>query len=336
VTVPCPGLAALRARAAALLPGLATALLVAVAARFVADHYGAPAMLMALLFGISLNVLSQEGRSVAGIAFASSSVLRIGVALMGFRISAGLVVALGPAVPILVAALVASTVAAGLILARPFGRGWKFGLLTGGAVAICGASAAVAIASVLPKDDRSEERLVFTVATVTAMSTLAMILYPVLAGWLALDPRGTGIFLGAAIHDVAQVTGAGFSISSEVGETATVVKLLRVAMLGPLVIALALFARGSAPGGARPPLLPPFVAGFVLAALAASTGLIPDAVVAAINGLSSWMLLTAIAAVGLRTSLAAVLRVGPDAIAIVALESLWLCLAALTGTMLIG
>ncbi|MCA0997781.1 YeiH family protein [Alloyangia pacifica] len=328
---------ALRTRASGIFPGLAVAVLVALAARYIAEHYGAPAMLMAMLFGIALNFLSEDSRCVAGIRAASTTGLRIGVAFLGFRVSVAAVAALGLPVLALIAGLVFLTIATGLGLSRIFGRGWKFGLLTGGSVAICGASAAVAIAAVLPKDERSEERLIFTVATVTTMSTLAMVLYPILAEWLGLAPRQAGIFIGASIHDVAQVMGAGFSMSPEVGDTATVVKLLRVALLGPIVLGIAFATRGSAPtSGKRPPILPLFVLGFIAACLVSSTGLIPGWLLSAAQTLASWLLLIAIAAVGLRTSLGRVLQVGSSAIAMVFLETVLLCTVALGGTILLG
>ena len=109
--------------------------------------------------------------------------------------------------------------------------GWRFALLTGGSVAICGASAAMAIAAVLPRNEHSESNLIFTVLGVTVLSTIAMIAYPMITTVTGLDPLASGVFLGGTIHDVAQVVGAGFSISDEVGETATLVKLMRVTML---------------------------------------------------------------------------------------------------------
>jgi uncharacterized membrane protein YadS len=107
----------------------------------------------------------------------------------------------------------------------------SFGILSAGAVAICGASAALAISSVLPKGENSERDTVFTVISVTALSTIAMIAYPVIIALFHLDHVAIGVFLGGTIHDVAQVVGAGFSVSEETGNVATFTKLLRVAML---------------------------------------------------------------------------------------------------------
>ena len=203
----------IRSGLAAVGPGVLLSLVLAIAAQFLSDHYGAPAMLLALLLGIAFGFLAEEGRCVPGIELSSQSILRIGVALLGVRISADLVSKLGWEPIVLVIAGVFATIAFGLIGARLLGRGWRLALLTGGAVAICGASAAMAIASILPKNRHSERNLTFTVLGVTVLSTLAMIVYPIVADLLALTETGTGVFFGGTIHDVAQVVGAGFSVS---------------------------------------------------------------------------------------------------------------------------
>lgn len=195
-------------------------------------------------------------------------------------------------------------------------------------MAICGASAAVAIAAVLPKDERSDEQLVFTVASVTILSTVAMILYPVLATFLELGARDTSVFIGVSIHDVAQVVGAGFSVSPEVGETATLVKLMRVAMLAPVLIAIALLTRnrGETDGdaGQRPPLLPWFFVCFLLASGIASLEILPFVISELAGTLSKWALVVAIAAVGLKTSIGKIASVGRGAALLVLSETLLL------------
>ena len=121
----------------------------------------------------------------------------------------------------------------------------------------------------------------FTVIAVTALSTIAMIVYPIIGAALGLSDHAMGVFFGATIHDVAQVVGAGYSVSEEAGATATFVKLLRVALLVPVVIVLSLcFARhpGASQGGKLP--IPFFVLGFAALVLIGSTNIIPPDVVA--------------------------------------------------------
>ncbi|MFC0341675.1 YeiH family protein [Paracoccus niistensis] len=307
-------------RARELFPGMVSAVTVALAAKFISEHYGAPVMLMALLLGMAFTFLAEPQSTTAqGVEFASKKLLRFGVALLGLGITVQQIAAAGLAVVGITLGGVALTIGAGVLLARLSGRSLPFGLLTGGAVAICGASAALAISSVLPKDDPTHERdTVFTVIAVTALSTLAMIVYPMIGSAFGLSDHAMGVFFGATIHDVAQVVGAGYSVSDEAGATATFVKLLRVALLVPVVVTLSLcFARhpGARQGGKLP--IPFFVLGFAALVLVGSTNLIPQAVTATLLELSRWCLVTAIAALGMKTSLRKLAEVGPRAIAIV-------------------
>jgi uncharacterized integral membrane protein (TIGR00698 family) len=323
-----------------LMPGLLLAALIALAGQFIAEHYGAPAMLMALLFGIALNFLSEEGRCVEGIAFGARTVLRFGVALLGMRISLGMVNDLGAPVVALVVGGLCLTIAFGMVAARFFGFRYRFAFLSSGAVAICGASAAMAIAAVLPKDERSEERLVFTIVGVTLLSTFAMVLYPIFITSAGFDDHTAGIFIGATIHDVAQVVGAGFSISDDAGEVATFVKLLRVAMLAPVVLVAAILIRRNASlsmsDAGRPPLLPSFVVAFLIFATAKSLGLISAQVSELAADISRWALLTAIASVGLKTSLRQTLKVGLPAIGLLVSETAFLAIFIFVGLKVFG
>ncbi|MCP4820185.1 MAG: putative sulfate exporter family transporter [Shimia sp.] len=310
-----------------LVPGLMIALLIAMASQFISEHYGAPAMLLALLFGISLNFLADHPECSGGISFGARNVLRLGVALLGLRISFDMIWTLGWPVVGLVVSMVPLTIVFGLLVSRLFGFKFRFAFLSAGAVAICGASAAIAIAAILPKDAKSEDRLVFTVVGVTLLSTVAMITYPILSQYLGFSDQMAGIYLGATIHDVAQVVGAGFSISPEAGETATLVKLLRVAMLAPVIVVASLLLRGKTDRVSdteRPPIIPLFVLGFLGLATLNSVMTLPDALLIFVANGSQWLLLTAIAAVGLKTKPAEVLKVGRAAAGLLVVETLFL------------
>lgn len=294
-----------------LLPGIVASVIVAASASFLSEHYGAPVMLMALLLGMALGFLSEEGRAVAGIRFTSSTILRIGVALLGMRITLEQILSLGGTLMAVVIGAVFLTISFGVILARLLGQSRDFGILSGGSVGICGASAALAISAVLPQDKNSERNCIFTVISVTALSTLAMIAYPPIAQWFGLDAQQAGVFLGATIHDVAQVVGAGYSMSDATGDTATVIKLLRVAMLVPIVFSLSLLLRKRSDGGPRSALpLPLFIIFFVLFVAINSSGVASAQVQGFAGDVSRWCLITAIAALGMKTSLKSLLEVG--------------------------
>ncbi|MCA8881859.1 MAG: putative sulfate exporter family transporter [Rhodobacteraceae bacterium] len=322
-------------------PGFVVSVLVAATAQFLSEHYGAPAMLLALLLGLSLNFLAEAGsRTAPGIEFTARTVLRLGVALLGARISVDMLAELGAPSIALVIAGVITTILFALGASRFVGRGWRFALLTGGSVAICGASAAMAIAAVLPRHEKSERDLVFTVLSVTVLSTVAMVIYPMLAQVFHFDARDSGVFLGGTIHDVAQVVGAGFSIGRETGETATLVKLIRVSMLAPVVLTFSLVIRqkglADLSEGKKPPLLPGFVIGFLVLAALNSVGVIPAVVAEWAGTLSRWALLIAIAAVGIKTSLGRMVEVGAGAIGLMVAETIFLGVFIVGGLHLLG
>ncbi|ACM03732.1 Hypothetical Protein RSKD131_3872 [Cereibacter sphaeroides KD131] len=308
--------------------GVFVALLIAGAATFLSDHYGAPAMLMALLLGIALNFLGEESQCAPGIAFASRIILRFGVALLGLRISWQMLAGLGASSVLWIMAAVATTIAVGLLGARLLGRDWRFGMLTGGSVAICGASAAMAISAILPRSEQSDTDLSFTVMAVTLLSTVAMVIYPIFTDAAGMSPADAGLFLGATIHDVAQVVGAGYTVSDETGDVATAVKLLRVACLAPVILLLGLAigrsGQAAAPGARRPPLLPFFVLAFLLLTTLNSLVEVPPVLVQSAGELSKWMLLTAVAAVGMKTSLRRLAQVGGPAVILVIAETAYL------------
>lgn len=317
----------LAARLAGFAPGLLLCFTVAAAATFLSEHYGGPAMLFALLLGMAFHFLFEDARFLPGIELTAKRLLRIGVALLGARMTLQQAAALGTETLILVPALVLATILFGLAMARLLGRGPAFGILTGGAVAICGASAALAIAAALPGGGKERDTL-FTVVAVTGLSTLAMIFYPVLYALLGFDDHEIGLLLGATIHDVAQVVGAGYAVSEEAGDVGTLVKLLRVAML-PLVVlgvAFAVRRQGGGKGGAGS--VPWFAFAFAGLLLANSAGILPAAAAAAMSESSRWLLVGAIAALGVKTSLKSMVDLGPRHLGVVVAETLFLFAAA--------
>lgn len=316
---------------------MATAAVIALAATFVSERYGGPQFLFALLFGIAFNFLATHPRTRPGIEFTARTVLRFGVGLLGARITLDQIAALGITPVLLVIGAVVATILFGAWIARFLNRSLAEGVLTGGAVAICGASAALAISAVLPRNERSSQFTLLTVVGVTALSTLAMILYPAAVPLLDLDSVGAGLFLGGTIHDVAQVVGAGYMISPEAGVNATFVKLLRVAMLVPAVVAISLLfrTRGVA-AGRRAPLLPWFLVVFVILVAVNSAGWIPPQAGEWLSGFSRWCLVAAIAALGVMTSFAELAALGWQPVILMVSETLFIAALILAGLICLG
>lgn len=312
------------------------AVLLALAAYALSQNYGAPIMLFALLLGMAVNFLGEDQRCRLGIDYCSKSVLRAGVALLGLRVTAGHLVDLGWLPVILVVAAVILTTTLGALLGRALKLGGSFGVLTGGAVAICGASAAIAISSVLPGREKGDKQLVFAIIGVTTLSTIAMVLYPAMAGLLNLSDLEAGVFLGGTIHDVAQVVGAGYSVSDRAGDLATIVKLLRVAMLVPMVLAIMLLFRHRVANPGDTAKFPGFLIAFVALAALSSAEMMPAFVVDAGNALSRGCLVTAIAAVGMQTQLREVARMGWPPVMLMLAESAFIAVFVLTGYVLLS
>jgi uncharacterized integral membrane protein (TIGR00698 family) len=238
----------------------------------------------------------------------------------------------------MVSVIVPLTIGFGWASAKLLKLDGRYGVLSGGAVGICGASAAMAIAVAWPRKD-AERDTVVVIACITTYSTIAMVMYPALLSHLHLDPLQTGRFLGGSIHDVAQVVAAGYASSPQAGDSATIVKLMRVAMLLPVVlvisIAVARRVERSEPAPKKVPLLPGFLIVFIILAGLNGFHLVAQPIAGALTELSKWLLVTSVAALGMKTSLREMMAVGKTAIALIAAETIFLALLVL-GWILVG
>ena len=316
-------------------PGLGIATITGMAALFLSEHYNAPAMLFALLLGMAVSFLYQNDTPCAcGIDFTASTLLRAGVVLLGLRIALGDLAVLGWQTALMLAGAIFTTIVLGVGLAKALGLQKRFGALTGGSVAICGASAALAISTILPKGENHERDTLLTVIGVTAMSTIAMVLYPIIAGQLGMTDTEAGIFLGGTIHDVAQVVGAGYSMSESAGDMATLTKLVRVAMLMPVVLIMMLvikrfYTASTQTEGGEVPKMPLFLIGFIALMLLNSFVALPEFVVEAGTQVSRFFLVVSITAIGMKSNLGKLAEVGMLPIVMIVVETLWIALLIL-------
>ncbi|NVJ92621.1 MAG: YeiH family putative sulfate export transporter [Methylocystaceae bacterium] len=316
-----------------LFPGLLLCFLLAMAAKFVSEHYGGPTILYSLLMGMAFNYLSTEGRCVAGIQFASKTVLRVGIALLGARITIEQLMSLGVTPIVIVLLGVSLTIICSIFFGKILKLEKNQSILGGASVGICGASAALAVASVLPQDKESEKNLVFVVISVTALSTVAMILYPLIVAALGFSEIESGIFLGATIHDVAQVVGAGYMISDNVGDIATFTKLLRVAMLVPVVvlISLTITRKKETNLGENPTPFPLFLIGFIVVVSINSLGFLNVAVSAPMIDASRWCLVIAMVGLGMKASFKELAAMGWRPMALMVVNTLFLATLVTVG-----
>jgi uncharacterized integral membrane protein (TIGR00698 family) len=284
-----------------------------------------PPLIVTLAIGMCLQPLSARAVLKPGLEFAGRTLLRIGVALYGAQLTFGQLVH-GGALPVVIAiAAVGGTIVFGAVAARMFGLTRDFGLLTGCATGVCGAAAAMATSAVLPRHANSDRDLAFAVMGVNFISTITMVIYPTLQAALGYSPFEMGVFLGGSIHDVAQVAGAGETLGKDVLAVALITKLLRVACLLPAVTAIAWWvARGGEKAGDARPAPPVFLFGFLLLALVNSVGLVPTEVRVALAQISSFLIITAIAALGIKTSLLALVRIGIGPVMLLVIQTVFI------------
>ena len=319
------------------LPGTLLSGVVAMAATLVSTLHGGPQLLYALFFGVAFHYLSSDPKAKPGIEFCSRNVLRLGVGLLGARITASQIVGLGWSTAAIVIAAVVTTLLVGYFLGKRLGLDRAQGVLSGGAVAICGASAALAISSVLPRTKESERFTLMVVVTVTVLSTGAMVVYPLIAQALGLPPELAGLFLGGTIHDVAQVVGAGYMIDHPTGDYATIVKLFRVSMLAVVVVVVsAMFkterekaereiaASGGHAAAKKQALVPWFLWVFVVLVAINSLGFVPAEVGKGLSDFSRLCLVVAIAALGIKTSFQQLAKAGWRPFTLLLVETLWM------------
>jgi uncharacterized integral membrane protein (TIGR00698 family) len=280
--------------------------------------FSLPAMVIALFIGIALNTVAADPRFQPGITWCVKKLLRIAIGLLGLRIALGDILGLGSSTLVLVVASMVITIVAAIWLAKALGLETGYGALAGAATAVCGASATLATTTVVPFYKNKDADTAFTVVMANAVSTLVMLAYPPLCLWLGLSPRESGLMLGATIHDMAQVVGAGYAVSDGVGNTAVVVKLFRVFLLLPVVLAIGwwFMQRGGQTGEAKVPA-PVFAVVFLVLVLVNTVALAMPSLLplylpikSLLGEISKWGLLLSIAALGLGTSLSAILAVG--------------------------
>jgi len=308
--------------AAALAPGIALSAIVAaigyLTAPYVARFVPIPNMVIALVVGIALNPLAARPAVQPGMQFCVKTLLRWAVALLGLRVGLGDIAALGAQTAMLIVVAMAITVVSGFVFARWSGQAPGFGALVGVGTAVCGASATLATSTVVPDYEGKKADIAFVVVAVNALATLAMLVYPPLCIVLGFDGQTTGVMLGGTIHDVAQVVGAGYAVSGEVGNTAVIVKLFRVFLLLPMVLGVGwYFTRiGMRHGEAHVPV-PVFAIVFLLLCLVNSAvPLMPSLVPvyapmkSVLVEVSTWGLLLAIGALGLGTSVKTIIGLG--------------------------
>jgi uncharacterized integral membrane protein (TIGR00698 family) len=307
-----------------LLPGLLLCIAITVAATLlqaVEVHFaGQPyleALVLAILLGVALRTLWQPGpRWHPGIGFSAKFVLEFAIVLLGASVRMSAIAALGLAMILGIAAIVAVALGATYLVCRALALPQRLAILIACGNSICGNSAIATVAPVIGADG---DEIAASISFTAVLGVVVVLTLPLLVPILSLSLTQYGVLAGLTVYAVPQVLAATLPIGALSNQVGTVVKLVRVLMLGPVVLGFSLAAPRIKPAHgrhvARRPrlheLVPWFIIGFLVALVARSLGLVPEIVVPAITGVAAVLTTIAMAALGLGVDVRAVARTGP-------------------------
>lgn len=281
-----------------------------------------------------------------GLHVAAKRLLRIGVVLLGFQLAVGEVLKLGRPGLAVVALVVTTTFFGTQWLGRRIGVSPSLSLLIATGFSICGASAVAAVEGV---SDADEEEVAFSIATVTLCGTLAIGALPVLAGSLGLHGTQFGAWTGASVHDIAQVVATASTGGSEALRTAVIVKLTRIVLLAPMVAGITLHRRRTT-GPAepvddttddratarRPPILPLFVAGFLVAIALRSASVVPTGWLPSLKTAETITLTAALVGLGSGVQVAKLRRLGGRPLVLALMSWMLIAVVSYIGVVTVG
>lgn len=325
-------------RMRSLAPGLAVCLAIAALSIIIRNMTGIAALnpvVVALVLGVGLGaVMGRPAALKPGISYAVRPVLRAAIVLLGFQVTLGMLASLGLGALVLAFLVVGLTLPFTIWLGRVMGVDPKLSLLIGTGTAICGASAIVAANQVARGRD---EDVTYALAVITLCGTVALILFPYLGELMGMSANAYGLWAGAAIHEVVQAVGAAAAGGPEAAQTGTVMKLARVFLLAPAVVALGWWVARSSMGeaGQAKAPVPWFAFGFLALVVIGSTGLVPTFVVDASRFIVPVMLAASVAALGLQTDLRALHARGAAPLLLGVASTLFITLLALVGVAVI-
>lgn len=311
-------------------PGLIVATIVAIASFAIAGvetrligHPVVEALVVALLLGMIVRAMWQPSSTYEpGIRFAGKGLLELSVAILGISVDLPLLVRAGPSLGIAIIGIVAVGLGAGVLIARALGLKPRLAVLVATGNAICGNSAIAAVAPVIGAD---AEDVASSIAFTAILGVIVVLGLPLLVHPFGLTNYQYGVLAGLTVYAVPQVLAAAFPVSVLSGEVATLVKLVRVLMLGPVVLFFAVRERSrSLPGLSLATLVPWFIVGFLVLAGLRAAGAIPAGWVAPTRLASTYLTIIAMAALGLSADVRMVARAGSRVIAAVSLSLLLL------------
>lgn len=319
-------------------PGIVLCVVVAVAAFFIQrgeerlfGHAIIEALVVAIVLGMILRTIRPfPPRFAAGVSFSAKEVLEFAVLLLGASVDLPELLRAGPALLVGIVLIVASGLTVGYWIGRMLGLAPKLAVLVACGNAICGNSAIAAVAPVIGADAKD---IASSIAFTAVLGVVMVLGLPLLIGPLSLSHYQYGVLAGMTVYAVPQVIAATFPVSALAGEVGTLVKLVRVLMLGPVVLFFTLRTRkdeGKRGTTSIGRFVPWFIAGFVVLAVLRSTGILPGYVAAPVRFVSGLLTIVAMAALGLGVDVRSVARAGTRVSLTVTLSLLTLLLLSTT------
>lgn len=269
--------------------------------------------------GITLGILTASLWSLPvstkkGIKFTSKYVLQLAVVLLGFDMNMTSVIRVGQQSIWVILLTLSAAFLTAFLVGRALQITPKLTTLIGVGTAICGGSAIAAASSAIDADDQD---ISYSISTIFLFNVIAVFLFPVIGHLLSLTDTGFGMWAGTAINDTSSVVAAGFSFSNAAGNFATVVKLTRSLMIVPVTLVLAFIfskANQSKNHFSFTKVFPWFVLGFLAAAIISSSSLIPVEITHSFAWSGKFLIIAAMAAIGLNTNIKAFIKAGPKAL----------------------
>lgn len=300
--------------------GVLLCVVVGVLALFLSSYIPIGAVAIAIILGIIIGNLAKPGNTFSkGINFSEKHILAFAIALMGVNLNFLVLEELGVKSILVIVAAMIITISSSLLFAKIFKFNKRFALLLGIGNGICGSSAIAATEQIIGS---KKEDVGISVAVVNFLGTIGIFLLPFIASIiLKFTDINSGMLIGNTLQAVGQVVASGFSISNISGQTATIVKMTRILLLTPVVFILIFaFSKKNKINGEKTKIsIPLFVIGFVLFSLVPTFKLLPIEYIKIIGKLSHYLLIIAMAGIGLKITFGSILRDGKSALLIGAL-----------------
>ncbi len=271
---------------------------------------------IAILLGVFVgNIWFDNAAGAQGGVFAEKKLLPLAIVLLGVELKLLTLLALGPVAVMIILLSIATSILVSIQLGKLFGFSQEFSVLMGAGNGICGSSA-VAATSMAIHAEESDTGI--SISVVNLLGTLGIFIMPVIIQLLALSDVQSGLLVGGTLQAFGQVVAAGFSVNDDVGNIAVVVKMGRILMLGPVVVLLGAWMQSQLPSEAGKSKvhvrIPLFILGFFVVSLIASTNWVPEGILSALKTMGQFLLVIAMAGIGMRIQLRTLFQSGVRAL----------------------